>query len=418
MSRPKAPHRFCRAASGRASAPAAPRARSAAGGPATSSSTGHRGGHERHQHGAVEAEREHAAGREGGAECEAGVAAEREQAHPLGLERSRGEVRVTGALGVEGGHADPGQHDRGERQRVAGREARQRDAEARHQHPRDHQPRQLEPVGGVPEQRLDQRGADGRGEHERSRGRVGVAALLHEEGQQRGHGRLAEVHAQVSAAQQAQAAAVELGAQRATTPRSAMLDDPLAGALGRPAVADAQVAVGVADEVEQHGRRLLGVGDVHRPVRGPVRQQPPDGLGEHPLRQRRPAGLVEHGVALGMAERVHQLEVAVRDLAQRRQRELEPLQRRCRARSAPATAPRGSRARAARRARPAGASRETPLRCSVMRDTPASSASRWSVRPPSRAARSRAGRRRAGARRAPAASRRPPLLHERNRSVT
>ena len=71
------------------------------------------------------------------------------------------------------------------------------------------------------EQRLDQGGADRGGEDERARGRVRVAALLDEEGQQGGNGRLAEVDAQVGAAEQAEAAAIESARQRTTTPRSA-----------------------------------------------------------------------------------------------------------------------------------------------------------------------------------------------------
>jgi len=53
----------------------------------------------------------------------------------------------------------------------------------------------------VAEERLDQRGADRGGEDERPRGRVRVAALLDEERQQRGDGGLAEVDAEVGAAE-------------------------------------------------------------------------------------------------------------------------------------------------------------------------------------------------------------------------
>jgi hypothetical protein len=73
----------------------------------------------------------------------------------------------------------------------------------------------------VAEERLDQRGADRGGEDERARRRVRVTALLDEERQQCGDGCLAEVDAEVGAAEQTEAAAIEAARQRATTPLSA-----------------------------------------------------------------------------------------------------------------------------------------------------------------------------------------------------
>jgi hypothetical protein len=64
-----------------------------------------------------------------------------------------------------------------------------------------------------------------------------------------------------------------------------------------------------------------------RAVGRAVREQTPDRLGEDLLGERGPALLVEDDVALRMAEGIEQLEVAVDDAAQRRQRELEPLER-------------------------------------------------------------------------------------------
>src|ERR671922_2965925 len=117
---------------------------------------------------------------------------------------------------MEGGDSDPRDHYGAERHRVRRRHARERDAGAGERHAQRHEPRKLAPVGGVPEQRLNQRGPDRCCEHERSRGRVRVAALLDEEGDERRHRDLAGVGAEVAAGQQREAPAVELGGGRHT----------------------------------------------------------------------------------------------------------------------------------------------------------------------------------------------------------
>ena len=166
------------------------------------------------------------------------------------------------------------------------------------------------------EEGLDQRGADRRREHERPGGGVRVPALVDEERQQGGDGRLAEVDAEVGAAEEAEASAVEVGAHLATTPWRAMSMTARRVRLERPAVLRAQVAVGVADEVEQHGRGLLRVLDGERSLGHAVGEQALHRLGEDLLGERGAALLVEDDVALGVAEGIEQLEVAVDDAAE------------------------------------------------------------------------------------------------------
>jgi hypothetical protein len=83
----------------------------------------------------------------------------------------------------------------------------------------------------------------------------------------------------------------------------------------------------VADQVDEHGRGFLWIRNAQRAVRRAVGEQALERLGEHLLGEGGTALLVKDGVALGVTERVEQLEVAVHDVAQRCQRELEPLER-------------------------------------------------------------------------------------------
>src|SRR5262249_27666889 len=103
-------------------------------------------------------------------------------------------------------------------------------------------------------------------------------------------------------------------------------EDALAGALGRPTVAAAQVPVRVADEVVEDGRGLGRVLDgAQGAVAGAVAQDALDRLGEDRARADGLALLVEDPPARGLAERGHQAEVRVAHVAQRLERLLEAL---------------------------------------------------------------------------------------------
>ena len=88
-------------------------------------------------------------------------------------------------------------------------EARDGQADAGQQQPGRHQPGHRVAVGGQAEERLHDGRGDGRGEHERRGGAVGVAALGDQEGQEGGHGALAHVDAGVAGGENADAAPID-----------------------------------------------------------------------------------------------------------------------------------------------------------------------------------------------------------------
>jgi hypothetical protein len=161
-----------------------------------------------------------------GAEREAGVAAQGEEAHALSAAVARDLVGEPRALGVEGSDAETAQRDRGRGRRIARGDADERDAQPGEQDPERHQPWQREAIGAEPEERLDGRRADARDQDQRAGGAVGDAALVDEEGQQRGERPLSHVGARVPGGQDREPAAVEPGGHRAATPSNAMRRTP------------------------------------------------------------------------------------------------------------------------------------------------------------------------------------------------
>ena len=288
-----------------------------------------------------------------GPEREAGVAAQREEAHPLPAAVARDLVGEARALGMEGGDADAAEPHRRGGHRVVRAEPDERHAQPGQEDAERQQPRQREAIGAEPEERLDGRRADARDEDEHAGGAVGDAALVDEERQQRRHRALRRVGARVPRGQDREAAAVEPGASPRRHPVQRDAQHAVAGALGVPAVAAAQVAVGPADEVEQQGRGLLGVLGGQRAVGDAVLQQAPDRLGEGLAGQAARALLVEDRVVVGLGQRGQQLEVGLDRLAVAGQRLLEALAPAAAARSAQATCSTDRRPPGARTGRPA-----------------------------------------------------------------
>ena len=161
-----------------------------------------------------------------GPEREARVAAQREEAHPLPAAVAGDLVGEARPLGMEGRDAEAAERHRGRGGRIARRDADERDAQPGEQDAERHQPRQRQAIGAQAEERLDGRRPDARDEDERAGGTVGDAALVDEEGQQRGDRALGHVGARMPGGEDRQPAAVEPGAHRAATPSSAMRSTP------------------------------------------------------------------------------------------------------------------------------------------------------------------------------------------------
>ena len=73
-----------------------------------------------------------------------------------------------------------------------------------------HQPRELEPVRERAEDRLDDRGADRHHQQQHARGAERVAALLHQERDQRGNRPLTQVRRGMATCEGGQSAAVQI----------------------------------------------------------------------------------------------------------------------------------------------------------------------------------------------------------------
>ena len=136
---------------------------------------------------------------------------DREHAHarPLPAGGDRDVAREAHGLGVVHRHAD-----RRDDERAAGREVvvelpGERDAAGRQQRADPHHPARADAIRERSEQRLQERRADAREEQERAGRAVAVAAVGDHERDQRGHGALRQVDAQVAERQHAEAPAVQ-----------------------------------------------------------------------------------------------------------------------------------------------------------------------------------------------------------------
>ena len=172
---------------------------------------GRRERHAGHERRAVQADDADDGRRQDRPERPAAEPADGEHAHAgaLAPAGSRDVAREAHRLGVV--HRDP---DRRDDERAAGREVvvelpRERDAGGGEDGADRHHPARADAVGERAEQRLQERRADAREQQQRAGRGVAVAALRDEERQQRGHGALRQVDAQVAEREHPQSAAVE-----------------------------------------------------------------------------------------------------------------------------------------------------------------------------------------------------------------
>ena len=266
-------------------------------------------------------------------ECPARDAANGEDAHARAAPTAR-ERDVAGEahrLGVVHRDTDARDRERSTRREVAVGDPDQADAERRERGADGHQPARADAVGDRTEQRLQERRPEAREQEERSCGRVRVAAVAHEERQERRYRSLHEVDRQVPERQRADPATIDPRGNRddcrhARDASHGELDDGLLGPLGSPAVSGAQVAIGPADLVVEHGRELVEVaGRRERAIGRAVFEQAAERCGELGAGQRPLARLVPDGVAHVVAEHGQHGEVPLADAAQGGQRELEAL---------------------------------------------------------------------------------------------
>ena len=115
------------------------------------------------------------------ADDEAGVAADRVEAHARRRPRAGDERDVARALGMEGRHADAADDDGGQRRGIGAGDPGERDPDAADEHAGGHEPGALHPVRGMAEERLDDRRADGERQQERRRAGVGEPAVADQE---------------------------------------------------------------------------------------------------------------------------------------------------------------------------------------------------------------------------------------------
>ena len=145
-----------------------------------------------------------------GAEREAGVAADREEAHAGAAARARRVVGVARALRVEGGDAEAADPDGDGGEAEVRRHPREPDPDRRERDAEGHQPGEREAVRDRAERGLDDRGPD-RDEQQQSADRgIRIAALGDQERDQGGNGALTEICDRVAGRESGQATAVEI----------------------------------------------------------------------------------------------------------------------------------------------------------------------------------------------------------------